>query len=207
MNVDMRKTEKRGLEMKRRIIISLFCMVFILFASAGCSKEIPNRLNWEVEDFTYTDQDGEKFSLAHLRGKVWVADFIFTNCSTVCPPMTANMAKLKELVEKEKLDVHFVSFSVDPEVDTPDRLKEYGKKFTDDLSNWTFLTGYSQEEIIRMVRNSFKAIVEKEEGNNQVGHATYFYLVDQEGKIVRYYKGEKDVPYEEIVEHIKMIQE
>ena len=84
--------------------------------------------NWPVEDFTYTDQNGESFGLKNLKGKVWIADFIFTNCESVCLPMTANMKKITRFEsEKEGIDnIQFVSFSVDPSVDTPEVMKEYG---------------------------------------------------------------------------------
>nr|WP_034293201.1 MULTISPECIES: SCO family protein [Bacillus] len=181
-------------------------IILIIGSVMGCSKGIDNRLNWEVPNFTYTNQDGETVSKNSLENKIWIANFIFTNCSTVCPPMTSNMAKLKQMAEKEKLDVKFVSFSVDPDLDTPKKLKDYGMKFSKDLSNWSFLTGYSQQEIEKIAKEGFKILVEKEPNSDQVSHGTYFYLVDQEGKIARYYHGEKDVPLEEIINHIKALQ-
>ncbi|KYD32573.1 MULTISPECIES: SCO family protein [Anoxybacillaceae] len=173
---------------------------------AACGKTIPDAKNWPVDDFTFTDQNGQSFGLSDLKGKVWVADFIFTNCETVCPPMTANMAKLQDMVKEEGLDVEFVSFSVDPENDNPEILKQYAKKFNADLSNWHFLTGYSQEEIETFARKNFKAIVQKPKQGDQVIHGTDFYLVDQQGKIVKYYSGISNVPYEEIIKHIKALQ-
>lgn len=189
---------------RRKGIILLISIV--MMGLVGCSNGIDYRLDWKVPDFTFTNQNEEAVSLEDYKGKIWVADFVFTSCSTVCPPMTSNMAKLKEKVEKEKLDVEFVSFSVDPDVDTPEKLKEYGMKISKDLSNWTFLTGYSQQDIEAIAKDGFKILVEKEADNNQVSHGTYFYLIDQEGKIVRYYHGEKDVPYDEIIDHIKILQ-
>src|SRR5690606_41608417 len=119
---------------------------------------------WPIEPFVYTDQNGKPFSLADLEGKVWVATFIFTNCKTVCPPMTANMARLQRMVAQEGLDqVEFVAFSVDPEVDTPEALRESAARYTDNTENWHFLTGYVQEHIEQFARDNFKAIVHKPE--------------------------------------------
>lgn len=191
-------------KVRKNVLLILICISSLFLAS--CSKEIENRLYWEVPAFTYQNHKGSKTASEDLRGKVWMANFIFTSCATVCPPMTANMAKLKDMVNKENMDVEFVSFSVNPEVDSPELLAEYGGKFSDDLSNWTFLTGYTQDEIETVARENFKMIVEKEEGNSQVSHGTYFYLIDQEGKIVRYYRGDKEVPYEEIMNHIEILQ-
>lgn len=97
--------------------------------------------------------------------------------------MTNNMNRLREMIEKEKLDVNFVSFSVDPTVDSPSRLKEYGLKFTENLSKWDFLTGYSQEEIEKFAVENFKTLVKKPENDNQVVHGTSFFLVDKSGEI------------------------
>ncbi|WP_044748358.1 SCO family protein [Bacillus alveayuensis] len=184
--------------------ITLLVFSFILLSA--CGNKIPDAKNWPIADFTFTDQNGQPFGLEDLKGKVWVADFIFTNCETVCPPMTAHMAKLQDMAKEEGLNVEFVSFSVDPENDKPEILKQYVEKFDADLSNWHLLTGYSQEEIETFAQENFKAIVKKPQQGDQVIHGTDFYLVDKEGKIVKYYSGVTDTPYEEILKHIKALQ-
>lgn len=185
----------------------LMILMMTLLVSACGSKEVPNANNWETEDFSFIDQNGKDFSKSDLKGKVWVADFIFTNCTTVCLPMTANLIKLQKQLKDEGIkDVEFVSFSVDPETDKPDVLKNYGTKMNADLSNWHFLTGYSQAEIEKFAFDNFKTLVKKPENETQVIHGTTFYLVDQEGTIIQDYSGTKDVPYEEIIKHIKILQ-
>nr|WP_257391898.1 SCO family protein [Mesobacillus jeotgali] len=179
----------------------------VIFAAACGNGGLKDAKNYPIEDFTFTNQDGEQLSKKDLKGKVWIADFIFTSCADVCPPMTANMAKLQEMIKKEKLeDVEIVSFSVDPTVDTPDVLKQYGQKFNADFSNWSFLTGYTQEEIEKFVLENFKALVKKPEAGDQVIHGTDFYLVDQNGDMRKYYTGLKEVPFEQIIEDIKALQ-
>lgn len=187
--------------------IRLWLFAVLLFSLVACQQAIPDAKNWPIEDFTFTDQHGQQFGLADLKGKVWVADFIFTRCADVCPPMTANMAKLQKMAREKGLDVHFVSFSVDPGNDTPDALKTYVEKFQGDLSNWHLLTGYTQQDIERFAQKNFKAVVKKPQEGDQVIHGTDFYLVDQNGTIVKYYSGLNDVPYEEILKHIDMLQE
>lgn len=185
----------------------LMILAMTLLVSACGSKEVPNANNWETEDFSFVDQNGEEFSKSDLKGKVWVADFIFTNCTTICLPMTANLIKLQQQLKDEGIkDVEFVSFSVDPETDKPDVLKNYGTKMNVDLSNWHFITGYSQAEIEKFALDNFKTLVKKPENEDQVIHGTTFYLVDQEGTIIQDYSGAKDVPYEEIIKHIKILQ-
>lgn len=186
--------------------IKFLTVIALIFVLAACGSGISNPLNYEVSDFSYVDQNGEDFSLKDLEGKVWIADMIFTQCDTVCPPMTAHMAKLQEMVKEEELDVEFVSFSVDPEVDTPEMLTEYAKGYSDDLSNWHLLTGYSLGDITRFAKESFKALVAKPEGQDQVVHMTKFYLVDQNGTVLRDYDGVSETPYEEIIADIKKVQ-
>jgi protein SCO1 len=187
-------------------------MLFGIFVSmlliAGCGKkEIENAVNWPMKDFTATSQENETIGLKDLKGKVWISDFIFTSCADVCPPMTANMAKLQKKVKDEGLtNVEFVSFSVDPTVDTPEALKNYATQFGADLKNWTLLTGYSQEFIEQYALKNYKALVKKPQEGNQVIHGTSLYLVDQKGNIKKSYNGFKNVPYEEIISDIKSLQ-
>jgi len=190
-------------------------LFFLLIVLAACNgnilamfgnEKIKDALNGPLEDFQVIDQHGEPFSKKDLEGKVWVANLIFTNCRTVCPPMTSNMAEIQRLLKEEGLDtVHLVSFSVDPEVDTPEKLTEFASRFTDDTENWHFLTGYVQKFIEQFARNNFHTIVEKPENEDQVTHGTSFYLINQEGIIVKDYPGVFDVPYEEIIGDIKIL--
>lgn len=186
--------------------INFFVVVALIFVLSACGSGIPNALNYEVSDFSYVDQNGEQFSLKDLEGKVWVATMIYTTCPDVCPPMTAHMAKLQGMAKEENLDVDFVSFSVDPEVDTPEMLKEYAEGFGADLSNWHLLTGYSIEEITVFAKDSFKTIVAKPDGQDLVMHGIKFYLVDQNGTVLKDYDGVSNTPYEDILADIKTIQ-
>ncbi|MCL6585982.1 MAG: SCO family protein [Anoxybacillus sp.] len=183
----------------------MIVLMMVLFVSA-CGKEIPDAKNWTIASFTFTDQNNKPFGLNDLKGKVWVANFIFTRCADVCPPMTANMAKLQRMAKEEGLEVEFVSFSVDPENDHPEQLKAYIEKFHADTRHWHLLTGYKQKDIETFAQKNFKAIVQKPEGQSQVIHGTDFYLVDQHGNIVQYYNGWKNVPYKQILEHIQILQ-
>lgn len=182
-------------------IVSIICLV-ILLSSCGGQEVIQNQLNWSLEDFEYTNQFGEPFGKKDLQGKVWIANFIFTNCNTVCPPITANMARLQRLIDKEGLDnVALVSYSVDPEVDTPEILQKFASKFTENQKNWYFLTGYVQEHIEQFAKENFRFFIQKIEGQDQVSHGTDLFLIDQSGTIVKSYDA-IDVPYEEILNDI-----
>lgn len=191
------------MKMKQTILI----MVIAMFILSACGQGIKDAKNWPVGDFSYTNQNGDSFGLKDLNGKVWVANFIFTNCDDVCLPMTANMKKLQDLAAEEGIEnIEFVSFSVDPAVDTPEVLTEFGKSFNADFKNWHFLTGFEQKEIENFALTDFKTIVKKPESGDQVIHGTDFYLISGEGKIMKYYTGLADIPLKEIIKDIKSIQ-
>jgi protein SCO1 len=162
--------------------------------------------NWNVKDFNFTDEHGQPFGLSDLKGKVWLADFYFTNCISICPPMTANMVKLQDILKKAGANVQIVSFSVDPKNDSPDKLIAFSKKYGADLSNWHFLTGYNFNTIKDLSENSFKsAIAQPEKGSNQYTHGTSYYLVNQNGQIVKFYHGFSDVPFSQIVKDVQAL--
>ncbi|MCA1065249.1 SCO family protein [Rossellomorea sp. AcN35-11] len=182
-----------------------------LFLLAGCQGEkvedsFPMKV--EVGDLTAVDQNGTTTSFAELnKGKIVVADFIFTNCDTVCLPMTANMAKLQQKIKEAGLgdDVQLVSISIDPEHDTPPVLKEYSERYEMDNDNWSFLTGYPRDDIESFANLSFKTPAAPVEGSNQFVHGTSFYLVSENGVLLKKYEGVSSPPYEEIMEDIKKL--
>ncbi|MCD7033467.1 SCO family protein [Metabacillus sp. GX 13764] len=160
----------------------------------------------KVAEFRYTDQSGRPFDKKELENKVWIADFIFTSCKTVCPPMTANMRALQSMAEEKRIPIQIVSFSVDPDVDTPEKLKEFSRKFQVKENNWHFLTGYKNEEISQFARDSFKTIVKKPENEDQVIHGTSFYLVDKKGRVSKNYSGTGKVPFEQILSDVQKLE-
>ncbi|TCT18060.1 protein SCO1/2 [Melghiribacillus thermohalophilus] len=185
-----------------------FAAIFLGILLTGCSlfgdTKYEGDFSYKVEDFSYTNQDGETVSLDDLKGSFWVADMVFTSCNTVCPPMTANMARLQKLLKEEGLDeVRLVSFSVDPEVDTPEMLKEFGDKFGADYSNWDFLTGYTMEEAEKFALKSFKSLVDKPEGQDQVNHTVRFFIVTPDGNAIKSYDGRQAEQMQQIVDDLK----
>src|SRR5699024_9762708 len=104
---------------KRTIIFSLLSLIFLLQA---CAPKLPieTNLTEKVADFSFTTQDEESFGREDLQGSWWIADFIFTNCTTACLPMTSNMSQIQQQINENDLDVELVSFSVDPDFDSPE---------------------------------------------------------------------------------------
>ncbi|AFQ58121.1 Assembly factor BSco of the Cu(A) site ofcytochrome [Bacillus subtilis QB928] len=186
-----------------KVIKGLTAGLIFLFLCACGGQQIKDPLNYEVEPFTFQNQDGKNVSLESLKGEVWLADFIFTNCETICPPMTAHMTDLQKKLKAENIDVRIISFSVDPENDKPKQLKKFAANYPLSFDNWDFLTGYSQSEIEEFALKSFKAIVKKPEGEDQVIHQSSFYLVGPDGKVLKDYNGVENTPYDDIISDVK----
>ncbi|RKQ18327.1 SCO family protein [Oceanobacillus bengalensis] len=181
-------------------------MVVLTIFLVACGQELETNMSKQVMGFEFTTQDQETLSLEELKGEWWIADFIFTNCTTVCLPMTSNMSKLQDKMKEENLDAQLISFSVDPEYDTPEVLKEYAESYQADLENWAFLTGYDFQTIKELSVNSFMSALEKPpEGSNQVMHGTRFYLVNPEGEVVKNYKGVEIESIEQIINDLKIV--
>jgi protein SCO1 len=183
--------------------ILAFVLSFTILA--GCSGKLEGAIDREIEEFKMTDQNKKEVSSSDLKGKVWISNFMFTSCDTVCPPMTANMATLQQKIKDEGLDVELISFSVDPEVDTPEMLKAYVEQYNADQSTWRLLSGYSQEYISNFSLKNFKTPADKPKKGNQVIHGVKFYLMDKEGKLQKEYDGLQNTPYDEIISDIKKI--
>lgn len=190
-------------DMKRYwILIGLF------FLLAGCGKSyaIETTMSEQVPDFEYTTQDEETLSLKDLKGKWWIADFMFTNCRTVCMPMTHNMAHLQSMMKEENIDAELVSFSVDPDYDTPEILKEYASKHDADFGNWSFVTGYDFDTIREFSIKHFKSLVQAPgDGEDQVLHGTSFFLVSPEGEVVKSYNGVEIDNMDVIMDDLKKV--
>jgi protein SCO1 len=191
---------------------SVFIIISVFFMLSACSGDFEGNMDVKVQDFTNTNQNGEKVGLSDLKGKVWLASFIFTNCTTVCPPMTRNMSEVQDRLNEEGVqNYEIVSFSIDPERDTPDALKTYISHYDADEANWNLLTGYTQEEISTFAEKSFQSLAVPDPNTDQFVHMTSFYLVDQEGTVVKSYNGNKqdgeDVPFDEIVKDVKTLSE
>lgn len=180
------------------------CILMTGFVLVGCGPKLEGAYNLNVTSFEYTNQEGETFGSKELEKKIWIADFVFTNCKTVCPPMTANLVKLKKMVEEKNLPVEFVSFSVDPEVDTPAKLKAFASKFDTNFSDWNLLTGYSNDDIALFAKDNFKTIVEKPQGQDQVIHGTSFYLLEG-NTLLKRYDGVSNVPFDTMIQDLEKL--
>lgn len=177
--------------MKKGLLGLIGIMVLSTILGACSNYKFKADVNYPVEDFTMTDQRGDTVTLDDLKGEPWLAMFIFTNCTTVCPPMTFNMTGIQEeLIDRGVEDYKIVAFSVDPEFDTPEVLTRYLSNYpVPDESKWYLLTGFDQTFIEQFALNSFKSFVKKPADGGEVVHMSTFHLVDETGTVVKNYAG------------------
>lgn len=168
--------------------IPLVIAALLLLLRQAEVKQLRNRsiISYgKVPQFELINQEGRRFGFAQLKGKIWIADFIFTMCPGPCPMISSRMSELQKPLENT--DVHLVSVSVDPEHDTPEILRGYAKKLQAQPQRWDFLTG-SKEAIYDLSRNGFKlAIADSSAEAGTPVHSTRMILVDRRGEIRGYY--------------------
>lgn len=188
----------------------LIALVLLLAACGSNEVEPMSYYGNTLEEFEAVNQHNETFTSKDMDGKVWLANLIFTQCVTVCPPMTQNMTELTQELEKADIEnAGVVSFSVDPDTDTPEVLSEYMSWYSpSETIEWQLLTGYEFEYLRDYALNNFKSIVKlPQDGSNQVLHGTAIYLIDENGKLVKDYTGvdagDNKFETEQIVKDVK----
>jgi protein SCO1 len=167
-------------------IITLLLLLWLQRLQVNALRERAISSYGNVPEFTLTNQDGKNFGSSDLRGKIWIADFIYTTCPGPCPMISNRMSELQEPLKHT--DVHLVSFSVDPAKDTPQVLRGYAEKLGAEADRWDFLTG-AQSTIYNLSREGFKLAVAEEKGVPI--HSTRMILVDRHGTIRGYYDAAK----------------
>ncbi len=144
-----------------------------------------------LPSFSLLDQRGEPYGLEDMRGKVSVVDFVFTHCPTICPTLSQRMSELAGRFADRKGELALVSFSVDPENDTPEVLRQYGARYGSDPAMWTWVTGPTGEVSDTVVHGFKLAMGEPEpfgDGDRyEIMHSAHFVLVDRRGAIRGYY--------------------
>lgn len=164
----------------RRNAVFLFIACLLLASCSNPAGKLPKYD--QVPHFQMTDSEGFAYDSRQLADKVWIADFIYTQCPGPCPLMSSKMHALADQLKNDP-DVHFVSFSVDPAHDTPAVLNEYAHHFGGPSKQWVFLTG-TPDTIHQVAFSAFHLgdIISK------MDHSTRFALVDKSGTIRGYYE-------------------
>lgn len=151
--------------------------------------------------FELVDQQGRPFGSRDLEGRVWVASFIFTRCATVCPAITAQMARIQARTAQLAPAFHLVSISVDPDHDTPERLAAYAREHRARPRAWTFLTGPSGK-VRDTVVNGLKVAMGRETGDGgaeEIFHDSHLVLVDQRRRIRAFYDSAEEKVVDRVV--------
>jgi protein SCO1/2 len=148
------------------------------------------------------DQTGAAFSNEDLRGKVWIADFIFTRCQGPCPLMTAHMKQLADDL-KDAPDARFVSFTMDPKYDRPAVLAKYAEPFGVPAERWRFVTCDVPHDMEAVSIAGFKLAGDATEG--AVIHSARFILVDRAGQIRGYFDGQSEETRRALVEATRQV--
>jgi protein SCO1 len=152
-------------------------------------KEIVDTIYPKMVDFSYWNQDSVLISSEDMKGKIWVSDFFFTSCPTICPTMTKQMKRLNNELSDVSDAIQFMSFSINPKMDQPSRLTAYMKKHHIEAKNWQFFTG-DEEKTHQLGIENFQIFAGKDaESAGGYAHSPAFTLVDKEGYIRGVYVG------------------
>jgi len=158
-----------------------------------------------IADFKLVDQTGDTITNADFEDKIYVADFFFTTCPSICPKMTANLTELSKFYSQDE-DIMFLSHSVTPQIDSVPVLAEYGVKNGADPKKWKLTTG-SKKHIYELARRSYFAVTtEGDGGESDFIHTENFILVDKERKIRGFYDGTSKDDMERLKEDIEILR-
>lgn len=196
--------------MKKKFHLLLSLCFFTLLMSCSDSKLVTIG---KAPKFSFTNQNNQTISNKDYEGKAYVVDFFFTTCPTICPIMTSSMVKVQNVFEGK--NIGFASFSINPENDTPEVLREYAKQHGITSPNWHLLTG-DEEAIYDLANNGFNLHAQNNaKGIDGFEHSGLFALIDQKGNIVSrkdadgnpiiYYDGLEDSQIEMLIEDIKLL--
>ena len=174
----------------------------------AASKSQPPAVLLDAPEFALMDQTGAVFGSQELKGTVWIANFMFTRCTATCPRQTARFEELQQRVRRwpDGAHVRLISFTVDPENDTVERLSEYAAAHRADPSRWKFLTG-SRQELWRVSKDGFKLPVAEAAvaSTGPITHSPRFILVDEQSRIRGYYDGLVEDDVRKLVEDTQAV--
>ena len=188
--------------------LSLLLALGAALAARSTRPPSPPPVYGHLPSFRLVDERGAPYTSEAMLGHVSVVDFIFTRCPASCPRLTSHMRDLQARLARDRSNVRLVSFSVDPENDTPAVLDDYAAKAGADLSRWTFVTG-AADDIARTVVLGFKvsaAKIARAAGDYEVTHGNWFVLVDREGALRGYFPMDTADDFETLVGAAKRVE-
>lgn len=213
---------------KKSIILIILFLILVLpsmvyfYITRGYNNfiklEIVGQEGHKIPEFTFINQNNEVVINDSLDGNIYIAKFFFTSCPTICPVMTKNMAYVQRKLSVYP-NIKFVSHTVDPANDTPERMLSYVKKMSSkniviDLKNWYFLTG-KKEEIYEIAKSYFVNVSPDSLAPGGFLHSEYFVLIDKEGRVrsgvdqnnnvIGVYDGTNDAQMKDLINDVKVL--
>lgn len=170
-------------------------------------NEAGDTLHYQVPSFSFINQDSAEVSHKDYFGHIYVTDFFFTTCPTICPIMSSQMSRLQSLLEQENLlgDVLLLSHTVDPAKDNPEALKAYAANLGADHRYWNFVTG-SEEDLYYQAKEGYMVnALPAETAPGGFIHSDNFVLIDRERHIRGYYDGTSTKDVDRLFEDIKRL--
>lgn len=221
-------TDKEKMPTKTVLVSVLFSFVMIFAACSDSQQKSPDpierklphygvhdpnpeqpgdTLYYTVPKFSFVNQNKREVSHRDYAGKIYVTDFFFTTCPTICPIMSSQMSRLQSLLQNENLQdqVMLLSHTVNPENDGPDELKAYAEKIGADTRNWHFVTG-SKEDLYYQAKNGY--FINALESDTAAGgfiHSDNFILIDRNSHIRGYYDGTSTREVDSLLQDIKLL--
>ena len=166
-------------------------------------KTVVDTLYHSIPDFAFVDQDSQRVTQETVAGKVYVADFFFTSCPTICPKMKSQMLRVYEAY-KDNPNVVILSHSIDPQHDTVAVLKDYANRLNVQTDKWHFLTG-DKESIYTIAGQYLAAAQEDAEAEGGFSHSGDFYLIDQQRRIRGHYNGTLEEDVDRLIKDIPVL--
>lgn len=169
---------------------------------------IQHQINYhKIANFSMTNQNGKTITQDDYKDKIYVADFFFTTCQTICPIMTDNMERVQKEIINDN-DVMLLSYTVTPEIDTVAQLKRYAIKKGVNDKKWNLVTG-DKGEIYSLARKSYLAVKDdglEDEDDYGMVHTENFMLIDKKSQIRGYYDGTKEDDIDRLLNDIKKLK-
>jgi protein SCO1/2 len=186
-----------GRETRRRLLIGLIGLTALILCAVlllRSPRETAPPVLFTLPSFALQNERGHPFRSDDLRGSIYVADFIYTGCTESCPMLTARMGELQEWLKGSGRGVRLVSFSVDPDRDTPAKLREYAQAAHYDPSRWSFLTG-DYGALQKLLNDGFKVAMYREVHDGgatpeELIHDEHLVLVDGAGRLRGYFSAD-----------------
>lgn len=178
------------------------------FSRKSDGTMVADTVYYTIPKFSFINQDSNVVSHKDYEGKIFVADFFFTHCPSICPMMSAQMLRLQSKVKEEgwNQDIMFLSHTVDPTRDTPDTLRAYAERIGADLSNWNFVTG-PEEDIYYQAENGYMLTAfPSDSAEGGFFHSDKLALIDRQRRLRGIYDGTSTKSVDQLFEDMKLLK-